>query len=297
MSWIKFHGEIRRGKHRGIPRALRFVFLELAHEARPGRGVVELPAGMTLLDGVHDVLGGDRRELARALELYTAGPDRDAPSLVVEGEAGALRLRIPSWEAWNRVDDSAERTREYRRKKREAASCDASRDGHATVTTSHLGDASPVTVTAQDQIREEKIPPTPPGGQAPPAAGAGKSPAKESKQDKPEERYRRAFAAGVLAGAPGVPYSLGGRLGLPFLQGLTTHSRGLRGEELETWITSTVSRWRRTADGRYQAGWSPAAFLRWLNGPDSGALELAPAGDRPRTRIAPPPPSPVEAAR
>lgn len=142
-----------------------------------------------------------------------------------------------------------------------------------------------------------QIPPTPQGGQAPPPAGAGGSPAKESKQDKPEERYRRAFAAGVLAGAPGVPYSLGGRLGLPFLQGLTTHSRGLRGEELETWITSTVSRWRRTADGRYQAGWSPAAFLRWLNGPDSGALELAPAGDRPRTRIAPPPPSPVVGAR
>ena len=37
MTWIKFHGEIRRGKHRGIPRALRFVFLELAHEAREKR--------------------------------------------------------------------------------------------------------------------------------------------------------------------------------------------------------------------------------------------------------------------
>lgn len=167
---------------------------------------------------------------------------------------------------------------------------------HGTSQADRIGTASEPAMLPSRPVPSQ-IPPTPQGGQAPPPAGAGGSPAKESKQDKPEERYRRAFAAGVLAGAPGVPYSLGGRLGLPFLQGLTTHSRGLRGEELETWITSTVSRWRRTADGRYQAGWSPAAFLRWLNGPDSGALELAPAGDRPRTRIAPPPPSPVVGAR
>ncbi len=281
MTWIKFHGEIRRGKHRGIPRALRFVFLELAHEARPGRGVVELPAGMTLLDGAHDILGGDRREPARALELYTAGPDRDAPSLIVEGEAGALRLRIPSWEAWNRVDDSAERTREYRRKKREAASCDASRDGHATVTTSHLGDAPPVTVTAQDQIRSDQIrseiPPTP-QGVAPPPAGAGealrldpveRAPAKGAKAPKPEtseDRYRRAFVAGIHSGAPGLPYSLGGRLGLPFVAAIGEHSKGLRGEALEAWIANTAAEWRRTADPTFAGGWAPAAFVKWLNG-------------------------------
>jgi hypothetical protein len=220
MTWIKFHGEIRKGKHRGIPRALRFVFLELAHEARPLRGVIELPASMGLVDGVHDILGGDRREVAKALDLYTTGPDRDAPSITVEGEAGALRLRIPSWEAWNRVDDSAERTREYRRKKREQSSCDASQASHAAVTMSHDGDAEPVTVTALDKRREEERredpPVVPPLGDAHPAGmlldvgpkpeepkrakGIRKKPNAEAPADwKPNEKH---YARGLELGFP-----------------------------------------------------------------------------------------------
>lgn len=128
MTWIKFHGELRQGKHRGIPRALRFVFLELSLLARPGRGELELPMGMKLLDGVHDLLGGGRREVELALELYTAGPDSKAPSLLVEGEEGAWRLKIPSWEKDNQLDSSAGRMRRLRENRALRNDCDASRD-------------------------------------------------------------------------------------------------------------------------------------------------------------------------
>lgn len=150
MTWIKFHGGIRQGKHRGIPRALRFVLLELAHESRPGRGVLELPVGMALLDGVHDLLGGDRREVGRALDIYTAGPDPGSPTLVIEGEPGALRLRIPSWETWNTVDSSADRTAKYRENKRTAEPVTR----HSPSRASQAGDG--VTIARGEERRSEE---------------------------------------------------------------------------------------------------------------------------------------------
>ncbi len=121
------------------------MFLELCHEARPLRGVVELPVGMGLEDGVHDLLGGDRREVVKALEIYTRGPDPDAPSVVVGGSDGALTVRIPSWETWNSIDSSADRMRKHRANKTADHPCDASRDATG-------GD----TVTLLDQRRLEK---------------------------------------------------------------------------------------------------------------------------------------------
>jgi hypothetical protein len=163
-NWIRFHAELRKGKHRGVPRALRFVFLELCLEARPGRGTVELPLGMDLLDGVHDLLGGNRREVQQALEIYLAGPDPEAPTLVTDGPKGSLRLVIPSWEKWNPIDSSAERMRRLRENRALKSAGDASRD----VTPCDA-------VTALDQSRGDQIrsdPPLapPPGGQTPTGA-------------------------------------------------------------------------------------------------------------------------------
>jgi hypothetical protein len=157
MSWIKFHSEIRQGKHRGIPRALRFVLLELSLEARPGRGTVDLPMGMTLLDGVHDLLGGSRREVQQALELYTAGPDPDAPTVRVEGKPGALRLVIPSWEKWNALDSSAERMRRLRQSRAVSSGGDASRD------VTPCDAVTPLDQRREDQKREDP-PVVPPRG-------------------------------------------------------------------------------------------------------------------------------------
>jgi hypothetical protein len=89
MVWVKFHDKLCRGAKRGLPRAARFVFMELCLEARPGRGVIALPLGMSALDALHDVLGGK------------PSPDDPEPRAMVEigGEDGALTLTIPSWEA------------------------------------------------------------------------------------------------------------------------------------------------------------------------------------------------------
>lgn len=163
-NWIRFHGELRQGKHRGIPRALRFVFLELCLEARPGRGAVELPLGMDLVDGVHDLLGGSRREVQAALDLYTAGPDPSSPSIRIEGAAGALRLVIPSWEAWNPIDSSAERMRRLRGNRVLSSPCDASRD----VTGRHApGDGEPSPDQRRGDQRRSDPPVGPPGGHEP----------------------------------------------------------------------------------------------------------------------------------
>jgi hypothetical protein len=161
-NWIRFHAEIREGKHRGIPRALRFVFLELCLLARPGRGTIDLPLKMDLVDGVHDLLGGSRREVAATLDLLTPGPDPGSPTLVIEGKPGALRLVIPSWRRWNPIDESAERTRRYRENRALSAGCDASQP----VT----GPSHPVTaVTPLDQRRGDQRRSDPPVG--PPAGG------------------------------------------------------------------------------------------------------------------------------
>lgn len=279
MTWIKFHGELRQGKHRGIPRALRFVFLELCLEARPGKGTLELPMGMKLLDGVHDLLGGSRREVQLALELYTAGPDPSSPSVLVEGLEGSLRLVIPSWETWNSLDSSAERMRHLRKNRALSSGGDASRA------------VTPVTaVTLLDQrrgeeIRGDQIPPTPqaggdgagqgePPGMLPPTPPPAQTPRTrkprepgEPKPPRAEERYREAFVGGIADAAPGEPWSPPtGGFGLPFARALTAHAQGLTGPELDAWIRRTVADWRRAAVGMYQRGWSPPAFVTWLNG-------------------------------
>ncbi len=166
-NWVRFHTELRQGKHRGIPRALRFVFLELCLEARPLRGVVELPLGMDLVDGVHDLLGGIRSEVAKALEFYTTGPDPSSPTIVIEGNPGAIRLRIPSWEKWNPIDSSAERMRRLRENQRLRLVCDASRD--VTDPPSRYGTEE----SREDQIRD--LPPSPPPGDQPAPGGPDES--------------------------------------------------------------------------------------------------------------------------
>jgi hypothetical protein len=132
MVWVKFHDKLCKGAKRGLPRAVRFVFMELCLESRPGRGVLDLPVGMPDLDALHDVLGGSRKEIADALKLLVATPkptpDDPAPRAMVEltGESGTRRLTIPSWEAWNSGHEvagaSTERSR--RRRQRQAATED-----------------------------------------------------------------------------------------------------------------------------------------------------------------------------
>ncbi len=127
-DWVKFHGELRRGAKRGIPRALRFVFLELCHETRPGRGVIDLAPGMTDAAAVFDILGGNKREIVEALKVMTAGAE---PMIVIaDGADGGRYLEIPSWETWNAsvsepAGSSTVRSRRLRERRNGTATVDA----------------------------------------------------------------------------------------------------------------------------------------------------------------------------
>lgn len=79
MTWTPFHEELRQGAKRGLSRATRFIFLELSLESREGCGWIRSPVGMTDLDALHDILGGNKKE----------GPER------------ARTLRIPCWSRCN----------------------------------------------------------------------------------------------------------------------------------------------------------------------------------------------------
>jgi hypothetical protein len=111
MIWVKFHEELTNGAKHGIPREWRFVLMELSLLCRPKRGWVELPLGMSDVDGVCELLGGNRRQVVKAVEFFTAG---DEPSLVFGGKLGARRLVIPSWADWNSSDHSTVRVQKHR---------------------------------------------------------------------------------------------------------------------------------------------------------------------------------------
>lgn len=123
-NWVPFHEELRQVAKRGISRAVRFIFLELAMECRKGRGSIRLPVGMNDVDAVHDLLGGRRSEIEEALQVLTTalpGEDGGGPMVVLEGPERARTLRIPCWVKWNHNKEapgaSTIRVRHHRAKK------------------------------------------------------------------------------------------------------------------------------------------------------------------------------------
>ncbi len=127
MSWIPFHDGLRKGAKRGIPRAVRFIYLELAQESRPYHGRLPLPIGFKNdVDAVHDVLGGSKREIAKALELLTRSDDEGSAMISIEGEPGQRCLVVCAFDRWVRADTSTERTRKWRSNRNKASSDDES---------------------------------------------------------------------------------------------------------------------------------------------------------------------------
>jgi len=127
------------GTKRGIPRAQRFVLMELSLKARRLGGRVELPSGMSYIDAVHDLLGGNRKEIADALATFGAEVE---PVITFATEGTRRYLVLTSWQKWNPGGEapgaSTERSRRSREAMRAAATVEQrSSDGRATV------DASP----------------------------------------------------------------------------------------------------------------------------------------------------------
>lgn len=150
MTWVRFHGELREGEKRGLPRALRFVYMELSYLARPKKGLVELPRGMSDLDAVHDVLGGNKREVAAALKLFMLPLEEgDAPMLRITTADTKRYLEVVAWKKWNPASDSsAERVAAFRNRH-------GNGDGNGDVTVTGDGD---VTVTSGYRNGGEGVP-------------------------------------------------------------------------------------------------------------------------------------------
>lgn len=148
--WVKFHDALRKGSKRAVPRASRFVFLEICIEARPLLGEIELRTDMDAHDAVHDLLGGNRDEVRKAVDdLMRAG------MVHVDESADGRRLTIPSWEHWNKADESTERVKRWRAKKREPATqsetvCNVTRNVTATVASTFTQQGR------EEESREEK---------------------------------------------------------------------------------------------------------------------------------------------
>lgn len=136
-DWVRFHRELREGAKRGLSRAVRFVYLEISSEARKRRGVIPLPAGLGDVDGLHDILGGNRKEVAEAVErLSSAIPGEPEPMIRFEGEPGGRRCVVVAWEKWNPVDATAAERKRKQRSHVHAATADrdcpdgVTRDSH-----------------------------------------------------------------------------------------------------------------------------------------------------------------------
>jgi len=123
-DWVRFHRELRFGEKRGIPRALRFVYMELAHEARARKGFFFLPIGMSDLDGVHEALGGNRKEVVDAVRVLTAEPDPMIRFSDIDGKRACV---VVNWSKWNPKDPTGD---ERQNRSRNGRNRDMDRDGH-----------------------------------------------------------------------------------------------------------------------------------------------------------------------
>lgn len=154
-DWIPFHRRLAKGPKRGLPRAVRFVLLELSLEARATRGVLDLPPEWSTLDAVHSLLGGDRREIEVALNAFVGD------AIQVERTANVHTLTIPKWDEWAGPKTGAERQADYRERQR--------------VTEPPLRPVTGVTPTGhnrtgQERTKQDKTDPT--GALAPDVAGS-----------------------------------------------------------------------------------------------------------------------------
>jgi hypothetical protein len=121
MVWVQFHDALRKGRKRALSRATRFIYMELSQDARPGRGVIELRADVSIAAAVHDLIGGDRKEIDKAMPaLMAEQPEEDRAMIEIEEGPGWRRLVVVAWESWNTVDVSTERVRKHREEKKRA---------------------------------------------------------------------------------------------------------------------------------------------------------------------------------
>jgi hypothetical protein len=128
MTWVRFHGELRFGEKRGIPKAIRFTYMELSHESRPKKGIVVLAHGLSDVDAVREIVGGTRKEAAEAIRVLSSPPFEMIRFDEVQGKRVLI---ITNWEKWNPSgDDSSGRVRNWRDAKKRKNETKGNGDGN-----------------------------------------------------------------------------------------------------------------------------------------------------------------------
>lgn len=116
-EWVPAHRRLMKGPKKSIPRAIRFVLLELSLEARPTNGVLDLPVKWETLRAVHDLLGGNRREIRLALEIFSKPDETGQKVIEIVRDRVVHKLVITKWPQWAGPKSSTDRVREHRRNK------------------------------------------------------------------------------------------------------------------------------------------------------------------------------------
>jgi len=117
-DWVPFHRSLVNGKKKAWPRAVRFVLMELSLAARATGGVLEFPPEWDTLTALHDLLGGDRRELRRALDLLKVRDELGQPTIEIDKDLFNHRLKIVKWREHAGPRRGSERTADWRDRKK-----------------------------------------------------------------------------------------------------------------------------------------------------------------------------------
>ncbi len=173
-DWIKCHRSLMGGKWATVPRATRFVLLELALLCRPGDGKCELPAprswSKTPTQRCADMLIGNRRETMQAIRELASG---DSPSVVFLDETGSkldpfssetrsVLVSIPSYSRHQSTNPSAERMRRLRAKRKEEQPTSPKSDASRDVTKCHLEESRGEESREEGESAREDAPASPP---------------------------------------------------------------------------------------------------------------------------------------
>ncbi|MES2359944.1 MAG: hypothetical protein V4529_16515 [Gemmatimonadota bacterium] len=142
-DWVPFHRRLAKGPKKGLPRAVRFVLLELSLESRATRGVIDLPPTWDTVDAVHDLIGGNKREIAVALKAFTSESLDEDNAISIEKSVGVHRIVVKKWTEWAGPKSCAERVADHRERKR------------ALATEETLQPVTPVTPTGQEKTGED----------------------------------------------------------------------------------------------------------------------------------------------
>lgn len=109
-DWVPFHRRLVQGRKKAIARGVRFVLLELSLEARPTQGVLEFPPEWDTVKAVHDLIGGDRREIKKALTVFQIPDEFGLPTIEIDRDVSHHSLKIIKWEDYAGPKSSTERS-------------------------------------------------------------------------------------------------------------------------------------------------------------------------------------------